>query len=132
MPLDTPRKVAAIQFRSTSLKGWRATGAKLVVHFESGRCDARPLRAGYLTRFQESARSLPHAPAPLTLDAPCTEAGAGWWQIDLPAALAQRLIDEPNGAILLASPAAGRGGPVLSSREAIAFSPRLLVEGVAP
>lgn len=130
LALDTPRKVVAIQFRSTSLKGWRATSAKLVVHLESGRCDG-PLRAGYLVKFQESARSVPQAPL-LTLDAPCTEAGAGWWQIDLPAALAQRLIDEPNGAILLASPATKRAGPVLSSREAMAFTPRLLVEGVAP
>ena len=129
LALDTPRKVAAIQFRSTSLKGWRATGAKLVVHLESGRCDG-PLRAGYLAKFQEAARTQPHAPV-LTLDAPCKEAGAGWWRIDLPAALAQRLIDEPNGAILLASPAK-RGGPVMSSREAMAFTPRLLVEGVAP
>ena len=130
LPLDTPRKVVAIQFRSTSLRGWRASGAKLVVHFESGRCDGRPLRAGYLAKFHEATRALLHPPV-LTLEAPCTEAGAGWWQIDLPAALAQRLIDEPNGAILLASPAR-RGGPVMSSRETMAFTPRLLVEGVAP
>lgn len=130
LALDTPRKVVAIQFRSTSLKGWRATSAKLVVHLESGRCDG-PLRAGYLAKFQEAARALPNSPV-LSVDAPCTEAGAGWWQIDLPASLAQRLIDEPNGAILLASPAARRGGPVLSSRETMAFTPRLLVEGLAP
>jgi hypothetical protein len=131
LALDTPRKMVAIQFRSTSLKGWRATGAKLVVHLESGRCDDGFLLAGYMAKFEEAARSKQRMSVP-EVKAACTVAGADWWQIDLPAAIAQRLIDEPNGAILLsAGPGKRRGGPVISSRESIAFPPRLMVEGVA-
>jgi hypothetical protein len=128
LALDTPRKVVAIQFRSTSLKGWRAAGAKLVVHFERGRCEGH-LLAGYAAKFDEKA--WPARTAPPSIVVPCAEAGAGWWEIDLPGAIAQRLVDEPNGAIVLASPAK-RGGPVLHSRETMTFTPRLLVEGVAP
>ncbi len=130
LALDTPRKVVAIQFRSTSLKGWRATGAKLIVHLDRGRCNGH-LMAAYMAKFDEEARALPSPVPALTVRAPCSEAGAGWWQIDLPAAIAQRLVDEPRGAILLASPAK-REGPVLHSRETLSFTPRLLVEGVAP
>jgi hypothetical protein len=123
--------MVAIQFRSTSLEGWRATGAKLVVHLERGRCDEGFLLAGYTAKFEEAARSKPRLPVP-DVKAACTAAGADWWQIDLPAAIAQRLIDEPNGAILLTvSPGKRRGGPVISSRESMAFPPRLMVEGVA-
>jgi hypothetical protein len=128
LALDTPRKVVAIQFRSTSLKGWHATGAKLVVHFERGRCDG-PLLAAYLAKFDEKALSATRPAGPF-LEAACTEAGASGGQIDRPASIAQGLVDEPNGAILLAS-RAKRGGPVLHSRETVSFTPRLLVEGQA-
>ena len=130
LALDTHRKVVAIQFRSTSLKGWRASGAKLVVHFERGRCDGGKLLAGYVARFDEKAVAMARTPAP-SVEVACTPAGADWWQIDLPAALAQRLVDEPNGAILLAS-RAKRGGPVVHSRETLAFTPKVMVDGVAP
>lgn len=128
LALDGAGKIAAIQFRSTSLKGWRARGAKLVVHFASGRCE-QTLLAGYLAKFDEKAESPRDVPAPET-EAACSEAGAGWWQIDLPAAIAQRLVDEPNGAILLTG--AGKSGPVIHARETVSFAPRLLVEGLAP
>lgn len=128
LALDTPRKMVAIQFRSTSLKGWRATGAKLVVHFERGRCDG-PLFVAYIAKFDEKAISMARPPVP-AVEAACSEAGASWWQIDLPASIAQRLVDEPNGAILLSS-RARRGGPVIHSRETFSFTPRLLVEGQA-
>ena len=133
LPLDTARKVVAIQFRSTSLKGWRAASAKLVVHLDHGRCDGH-LTATYMPKFDEKARAQPawppHPAAP-TVTAACSEVGAGWWQIELPASIAQRLVDEPNGAILLSSKAK-REGPVLHSRETLSFTPRLLVEGTAP
>ena len=130
LALDTHRKIVAIQFRSTSLKGWRASGAKLVVHFERGRCAGEKLLAGYVARFEEKALTSSRGPAPSTAVA-CTLAGADWWQIDLPAAIAQRLVDEPNGAILLSS-RARRGGPVIHARESVAFAARLMVDGVAP
>ncbi len=130
LALDTPRKVVAIQFRSTSLKGWRATSAKLVVHLEHGRCDGH-LMATYVPKFDEKARTQSQQAEAPAVAVACSEVGAGWWQIELPAAIAQRFVDEPNGAILLASKAK-RVGPVLHSRETLAFTPRLLVEGVAP
>ena len=128
LELGAPRKIVAIQFRSTSLKGWRATGAKLVVHLERGRCDG-VLMAAYAAKFDEKARSLPRPTAP-AVQAACSEAGAGWWQIDLPAALAQRLVDEPNGAIVLSR--TGKAPMLLHSRETLSFAPRLVVEGLAP
>ena len=100
-----------------------------MVHFERGRCDG-PLRVAYLPTFDERARSMGRPAAPF-VEAGCSEAGAGWWQIDLPASIAQSLVDRPNGAIILSSPARQRAGPVLHSRETLSFAPRLLVEGVA-
>jgi len=130
LALTTARTVLALQFRSTSLKGWRASRATLMVHFTQGRCGEGYLLAGYAVGFDEKARSR-HALAPRpSVRAVCSEAGAGWWRVELPASIAQRLVDEPNGAILLASPS-GRG-PVVHSRETFAFAPRLLVEGIAP
>lgn len=128
LALDSPRKLVAIQFRSTSVKAWRASGATLLVHFETGRC-AGPLLASYLPGFDEKAAAAPRPPLP-SVRVACVEAGAGWWKVELPASIAQGLADQPNGAIVLVSPAA-RGGPVLHSRETISFAPRLLLEGAA-
>lgn len=135
LPLHARDQVVAFQFRSTSLKGWRATGAKLMVHLERGKIGGQhQLMAAYSATFDEASLSggaLKRADVPVSV--PASEAGSGWWEIALPQSIAQRVVDQPNGAIVLTTIAAASGAdaPALHSREALQFVPRLIVEGAA-
>lgn len=135
LPLDASDKVVAFQFRSTSLKGWRASGAKLLVHLERGRLDHAPVMAAYSATFNESSLKggdLHRTDVPVSVRV--AETGAGWWEIALPASLAQRFVDHPNGAVILTILGVNGGSAgfgFLHARESLQFAPKLMVEGSA-